>query len=442
MLGVMRESWSLLFGLLLLMLGNGMQATLLGIRGAIEGIEPAAMSWVMSAYFAGLLVGARIVPDLIRAVGHVRVYAALASLISVGFVLYAAFPDPWLWGATRFVVGFCFCGVYVVCESWLNDRATNETRGRAMSAYMLVQTGAVILAQGLVNLADPADWELFVLMSALVSVAVTPMLLSSQPAPPFATAKRMALRDLMRASPLGCVATFMLGGVFSAMFGMAAVYGGLAGLSVGQISALVAALYLGGLVFQVPIGRLSDRMDRRRLIVLTCALGALAGALAALAGGWALLLAAALVGGAASPLYGLIIAYTNDFLTPEDMASASGGLLFLNGVGAVTGPLTVGWLMQRFGPPAFFLYISGLLGIVCLYGLWRMTRRAAPDVSETRPFTPLSPTAQTVAVTVAQEAAAEQAADQDGDAADTAPAEASPDGMPAGKSVPTAAAPA
>ncbi len=441
MLGVIRESWSLLFGLLLLMLGNGMQATLLGVRGAVEAIPPPAMAWVMSAYFAGLLTGARVVPRLIRRVGHVRVYAALASLISVGFVLYAAFPNPWVWSATRFVVGFCFCGVYIVCESWLNDRATNETRGQAMSAYMLVQSLAVIAAQGLVNLADSGGWALFVLMSALVSVAVTPMLLSTQSAPMFADAKRMSLRALFRASPLGCVATFMLGGVFSAMFGMAAVYGGLAGLDVGQISALVAALYLGGVLFQLPIGRLSDRMDRRRLIVAVCALGAAGALLAALAQGWALLLAAVVIGGTASPLYGLIIAYTNDFLTPDDMASASGGLLFLNGVGAVTGPLTVGWLMGRFGPPAFFLYIAGLLGVVCLYGLWRMTRRAAPDVSETRPFAVLSPSAQAVAVTVAQEAAAEHAA-ADRDEAAAAAAEASPAGNVPAKSAPSELTPA
>lgn len=405
MLGVIRESWALLFGLMLLMLGNGMQATLLGVRGGIEGISPGAMSWVMSAYFLGLLIGARATPVMIGRVGHVRVFAALASLISVGFILYAWRPDPWLWAATRFVVGFCFCGVYVVCESWLNDRATNNTRGAAMSAYMLVQSFAVIAAQGLVNVADPAEWDLFALMSVLVSVAVAPMLLSTSPAPVFAASKRMPLRRLFAVSPLGCVATFMLGGVFSAMFGMAAVYGGLAGLDVAEISLLVAALYTGGLVFQFPIGRLSDRMDRRRLIVGVCAMGAGAAMLGAMAGGWPLLLAAAVIGGAASPLYGLIIAYTNDFLEPEDMASASGGLLFLNGVGAVTGPLTVGALMDAFGPRAFFLYIGALLGLICLYGLWRMTRRAAPSVAETKPFTPLSPSAQQVAVTAAQESA-------------------------------------
>jgi MFS family permease len=399
-LRVIRESWALLFGLTLLMLGNGMQATLLGVRGAIEGISPGAMSWVMSSYFAGLLIGARLAPRLIRRVGHVRVFAALASMISAGFIVYAWAPDPWVWGATRFVVGFCFCGVYVVCESWLNDRATNETRGQAMSAYMLVQSFAVIAAQGLVNLADPGGWDLFALMSALVSVAVAPMLLSTAPAPAFGSSQPMPLRRLFAVSPLGCVATFMLGGVFSAMFGMAAVYGGLAGLGVGEISALVAALYAGGLAFQIPVGRMSDRMDRRRLIVGVCALGAVAALAGAVASGWALLAAAALIGGAASPLYGLIIAYTNDFLEPVDMAAGSGGLLFLNGVGAVTGPVTVGWLMERFGPSAFFLYIAGLLGFVGLYGLWRMVRR--PATPAPRPFAPLSPGAQAVAVAAAQ----------------------------------------
>ena len=259
MLGVVRDSWSLLLGLLLLMLGNGLQGTLLGVRGAIEGMSPGTLSFIMSAYFVGLLIGARVTPVMIGRVGHVRVFAALASLISAAFILYAAQPDPWVWGAARLVVGFSFCGVYVVAESWLNERATNETRGQAMSVYMLVQMTGVVSAQGLLMLGDPGGYALFALISILVSVAVAPMLLSAGPTPVFKASPRMTLRALFAVSPLGCVGAFLLGGVFAAMFGMAAVYGGQAGLSIGQISALVAAMYMGGLVAQWPIGRASCR---------------------------------------------------------------------------------------------------------------------------------------------------------------------------------------
>lgn len=413
MLAVFRDSWTLLLGLLLLMLGNGLQGTLLGVRGALEGMTPGALSVVMSAYFLGLLIGARVTPLMIRRVGHVRVFAALASMISAGFILYAAAPDPWIWAATRLVVGFCFCGVYIVAESWLNERATNATRGQAMSAYMLVQMVGIVAAQGLMTLADPAGYALFVLISVLVSLAVTPMLLSVSPAPAFDAAKRMSLRRLMQVSPLGCVGVFLLGGVFSAMFGMAAVYGALAGLTVPQISALVAAMYAGGLVTQWPMGWMSDRMDRRRLIVGLCVAGFVASGLAALGPGYpVLLLLAAVIGGSVNPLYSVLIAHTNDFLEPSDMASASGGMLFLNGVGAVGGPLAVGVLMDRFGPGAFFLQMGGLMGLIALYGLWRMTRRAAKSAVETGAHISVLPSASPVAVEIATDVAAEITAER------------------------------
>jgi MFS family permease len=414
MLAVVRDSWTLLLGMLLLMLGNGLQATLLGVRGAQEGMSPSTLSFVMSAYFAGLLIGARVTPLMIQRVGHVRVFSALASLISAGFILYAALPDPWVWMATRLMVGFCFCGVYVVAESWLNDRATNETRGQAMSVYMLVQSLGIVGAQGFMTLAEPTGYALFALISILVSLSIAPMLLSAAPTPAFETARRMTLRELFAVSPLGCVGTLLLGGVFSAMFGMAAVYGAEAGLSVDQIAVLMASIYTGGLLAQWPIGWLSDRVDRRRLIVACCGAGLTAGAVAATGPEFLVLLPlAAVIGGIANPLYTLLIAHTNDFLGPQDMASASGGLLFLNGVGAVSGPIVVGVLMDRAGPPAFFAYMAALFGLIGLYGLWRMTRRAAAPIEAQAPFAPILPSATPVAMGIVTELAAGQAAEQD-----------------------------
>jgi len=233
---------------------------------------------------------------------------------------------------------------------------------------------------------------------------VAPMLLSAGPTPVFQTSRRMSLRELFEVSPLGCVGAFLLGGIFAAMFGMAAVYGGQAGLSIGQISALVAAIYMGGLVAQWPIGWLSDRMDRRRLIIAICAVGAVAAMVASVADFTGVLIAAAVVGAVANPLYSLIIAHTNDFLKADDMASASGGLLFLNGVGAVGGPIAVGFLMERFGAGAYFAYFAVLLAGVALYGLYRMTQRAAP--LDTAPYAPILASATSVAVGMASEIAA------------------------------------
>lgn len=410
MLYVLKTSWALLLGMLLLLLGNGLQGTLLGIRGGLEGYDAATMSLVMSGYYVGFLIGSRRATVLIARVGHVRVFAALGSLISAAFILYGAAPYAWAWVLLRVLVGYSFAGVYVVAESWLNNAATNETRGQALSLYMIVQMVGIISAQGLVNLGDPGGYGLFVVMSVLVSVAFLPILLSGGMAPPFQTTKPMSLRQLFRISPLGCIGTFLLGGVFAAIFGMASVFGTQAGMSVKQISVFVAAIYLGGLVFQYPIGWMSDRMDRRVLIMGLTA----AGAVATLAGGFVAesylvtLLLGIVIGGVANPLYSLIIAYTNDFLQPSDMAAASGGLLFINGLGAMTGPILIGAAMTRFGAGAFFAYVGLLFALIALYALYRMSKRSTPD--ETSPYAPVMPQASPVALEVAQGVAIGRAA--------------------------------
>ena len=183
------------------------------------------MSLVMSAYYVGFLLGSRRATAMIARVGHVRVFAALGSMISAAFLLYAAAPDAGSGSPLRALVGFAFAGVYVVAESWLNDAATNETRGKALSLYMIVQMVGIISAQFVLNLADPAGYTLFVVMSVLVSLGVTPILLTAGSAPAFRTTKPMSLAQLFRISPLGCVGTFLLGGVYAAIFGMASVFG-------------------------------------------------------------------------------------------------------------------------------------------------------------------------------------------------------------------------
>ncbi|NCU20186.1 MFS transporter, partial [Candidatus Falkowbacteria bacterium] len=217
-----------------------------------------------------------------------------------------------------------------------------------------------------------------------------------------------------RASPLGCVGIFLMGGVFSALFGMASVWGSLAGLSVGEISAFVAAIYVGGLVFQYPIGWLSDRMDRRKLVLALAALGAISMAAAmVLPDSFAVLLVLALaVGGIANPIYSLLLAHTNDYLDAADMPAASAGLLFINGLGAIGGPLLTGWLMEAVGDRGFFLYIAILMALLALYAAWRMTRRAGLPADQTGAFAVVSPSATPVAVEAALEAAQEVGQDQ------------------------------
>jgi len=405
MLFVLKNSWALLLGMMLLLLGNGMQGTLLGVRGAIEGYGATSMSLVMSAYFTGFLLGSWRAPAMIRRVGHVRVFAALASTISAAFILYAAAPDPFVWAAIRLCVGFCFAGVYVVAESWLNEASTNETRGKAMSLYMIVQMVGIIAAQGLLTFADASGYVLFVVMSVLVSVSFLPILLTVSAAPAFQATKRLTLRQLFAISPLGCVGTFLLGGVFAGIFSMAAVYGTEKALTVNQIALFVASIYFGGLVLLFPVGWLSDRMDRRVLIMALTTFGA-AFAIGGVAftGSYAVVIAIGFVLGAvANPLYSLLIAYTNDFLEPSDMAAASGGLLFINGLGAISGPLLIGWLMTTFDADAFFVFVGGLLALIAVYAGFRMTRRASP--TDPAPYRAVLPQSSAVALDAAREVA-------------------------------------
>jgi len=396
MLQVLSGVWALLLGIVFIMLGNGMHFTLIGLRGGIEGFSATELAIVTSGYFLGFLSGARLSPRLIRRVGHVRVFAALGSFMSAGLIAFTLWADPWAWTILRVLVGFCMSGIYVTAESWLNNASGNETRGKVLSAYMIAQTLGIIGAQGLLTLGDAGTSALFVGASILVSISFAPILLSVSPAPVVEVARPMSLRDLFASSPLGTVGIFLLGSVYATQSGMGAVFGTQIGMSAAQIALFVAMLFAGALLLQYPIGWLSDRIDRRKLILGAATLGAASCAMGWLAGGglWPLMAAAFFAGGVTTPLYALFLAYTNDFLSAEDMASASGGLVFTFGLGAIAGPLLTGWAMQETGPSGFF---------------YRMTQRAPLPVDQTESYLGVLPTASPVAVEAAGTWAAEQA---------------------------------
>ena len=411
---VIKNSWALLFGMFLLMLGNGLQGTLLGVRGSIEGMSPQTMSWVMTGYFVGFLFGSQLTPNMIRRVGHVRVFAALGSLVSACLILYAAWTNPYFWFLLRIIVGFCFSGIYVVAESWLNDSSSNETRGQTLSAYLIVQMMGIVLAQAVLNFADPSGYMLFIIISVVVSLSFAPILLSVSPAPQFQTSKRMTLSQLWSISPLGVVGQFFLGAIFAALFGMASVYGTERGLTVKDISLFVAAIYFGGMVLQYPIGWVSDRMDRRVLIFIVCSIGTFFSFAANLSDSYIwLLIVAFIIGGVSNPLYSLYIAYTNDYLEHDDMASASGGLIFLTGIGAIFGPSIVGWLLDAYGAASYFWFIGSVMAIMGSYALYRMTQTSSTAVEDTNTYAPITPTSTPIAMELAQEYAIEMALEEE-----------------------------
>jgi MFS family permease len=377
--------WALLFGMGLLLVGNGLQSSLLGLRADAEGFGDSVTGLVMSGYYAGFFAGSMLTPRMIRRVGHVRVFAALASLASIAILVHSLLVLPTVWSVMRLITGFSFAGLYVVSESWLNDQASNRLRGSLLAVYMVISYLGLAGGQVLLNAAAPQDFALFLLCSIVISFALVPILLSAAPQPAAETPDPMGVGRLVRISPLGTVGCFATGIANGVILGMAAVYARQVGLSVGGVSAFMVALVLGGAVLQWPIGKLSDLYDRRKVILAVAAGAALAAPLmqAAVGGApWTLLAAAALTGGLVLSLYPLFLAYTNDWLLPSQMVAGSSTLVLAYGAGAILGPSGAGWLMAQLGPAGFPAYLAAIHLGIAAFALYRMTRRAAPVAQE------------------------------------------------------------
>ncbi len=387
-------NWPLLTGMGVLMLGAGLQGTLIGLRATLEGFAPSVTGIVMSCYYLGYIAGSVGAPRLMQRVGHIRVFSALTAVASATILLQAAFVSPVLWSALRIVSGFCFAGIYVVAESWLNDRASNLNRGTLLACYMLVLYIGLGSGQFLLTVADPRGPLLFLLIAVLISLAVVPITLVVQRAPEFEIPRKIRFADLFHVSPLGVVGVIVAGLVTSSVFSMGPVYAQLSGLSTGEIATFMSVAIFAAAATQLPIGRLSDHMDRRNVLVIVCVLSA---CIAICAGGYGamsrpmLFVFAAAFGGFGLTLYSLSLSHINDHLAADQIVSASGSVILLNGLGSIVGPITIAVLMNRFGPPAYFFALAGTVGGLAMYGLWRKSQRAPVPVAMKFPFVNAQP---------------------------------------------------
>ncbi|MCZ6797917.1 MAG: MFS transporter [Gammaproteobacteria bacterium] len=384
------SSWALLLGFGILMLGDGLQTTLLAVRADQEGFSTTITGLIMSSFYVGFLLGSITTPKFTANVGHIRVFAALAALASASILIHAVFVQVPIWIALRFISGFCFAGLYIVAESWLNDRATNETRGKLLSLYMVVSYLGVGVGQLLLNLAEPGEYLLFILTSVLISVAVVPLLLSAGSPPAFRESVKISLGELFRLSPLGLVSIFMVGLVTATFFALGPVYGQRIGLDVKNISYFMAAAVLGTVILQGPLGALSDRFDRRIVLTIVSLLAALAAVICIPLSKnttLTLLLSVGLFGGLAFPLYSICIAHTNDHLDPSQMIAASGALVLVSGLGAVLGPILIASIMDRFGVQYFFWSMAIALGLLGIFALYRMVIRPPVPLDKQGPIT-------------------------------------------------------
>jgi MFS family permease len=425
MYSALMAAWALLLGMAFIMLGNGLQGTLLGLRATLEGFPTTVTGFVMTGYFIGFLLGSTIAPRIVQSVGHIRVFAALASLASASALVHAIIIDPWTWGLMRIVTGFSYAGLYVVAESWLNDRATNETRGQILSIYMVVTYGGMTAGQFLLNLGDPAGFDLFVLISVMVSLALVPISLTAVSAPTFDAPSPVRLRQLYVISPLGVVGGLATGLTNGVIFGMGAVYGKAAGMSNAEVSMFMGLILLGGMLLQWPVGRISDLLDRRKVIIGVTSLASLLAIIAGLIPDmplWWLLVLTFLFGGMTLPMYSLCGAHLNDFLDPKQMVAASSAFVLVNGLGSILGPTSGSIAMQTFGPEGFFILLAMAQGFIALFALWRMTRRAAVPLEDQGAFVSMPPRGSPMAVTLNPETP-EDSADWEEIPADFNPAE-------------------
>ena len=393
---------SLLAGVALVMTCNGLLRVALGVRAEIEDFGLAVTGVVMAGYFLGFLFGTRAAEHFIASVGHIRVFAALSSVGSAAAILHVVWVHPASWTLLRFAYGLCLAGILVTVESWLNDMATNATRGRMLSRYMIVTMGGIGVGQLMLNLADPGGFKLFVVSSALISFALVPVALSASTAPPLVVPEPISLRELVKIVPLGLLTAFWVGVSQGCLMGLGAFYAASEGLSNTRISLFVVSSMVGSVAFQWLVGSASDRVPRRYVILVVAVVAAGSAGLHLLVpvGSALSLLLMFVHGGATFPLYSLAVATTADSVSPAQLTGASASLVRVSGVGAVIGPTLGGFLMAAVAPWAYFGMLIACHAVIALYVVYRMLTRPAPPVAEQGTFDPWPIRASAVAASL------------------------------------------
>lgn len=375
----LKNTWPLFLGLALLMLGNGLQGTLISWRATFEGFSASSTGWIMTGYYTGFLVGSLHAPKLVNSVGHIRVFAALASLASAAVLLQIIFINPQSWFFMRLITGFCFAGIYVVVESWLNASTNNSSRGQMLSFYMFISYGGLAGGQWLMNIASPSGFELFLLSSILLSIALVPILVSKTQVPEIGAPSSLNISKLYKIAPAGVFAIFVAATAHGAMFGMGAVFAVKAGLAVSELALFMSSFIALGALAQWPLGWLSDRMDRR-LVLLGSAILATAFSFLLMtieAEHWLFYTLFAFLGAVSLPIYSIAVAHTNDRLAPEQMAGASSTLVLIFGIGSILGPTVSGYILSIYNAAGFLFYLGISHAIVAMGMAFYILRRGA-----------------------------------------------------------------
>ena len=416
MIKIIINSWALFTGFGIIVVSHGFQGNLLGIRSVIENFNFIATGIMMSTYFVGFFIGATVVPRLVTKVGHIRVFAAFASMASLSSLVHVVFVDPYVWIFARFLTGFSMIGIFIIVESWLNDRANNKTRGKVLSLYMLVTYVGMALGNLLLNVSNPRYYEPFILISLLFSIALIPILLTKRKPPKFRKNSAIKIKELFKISPFGTVSMFCTGFIFAPIFSLLSVYAVTMKLGIFETSLLLVGVMLAGALFQWPIGSLSDKFDRRKIIIGSSLAAIIFSLSAIFVSGIGnslpnlfiestvsfnyfsttmdktrLFIFIILLAGVTLPLFSLNLALVNDYIPKEKFVAAGSGLNIIFGLGAMAGPIMCSILMHFLGPNGFFVHLLIFLFIIIVFGFYRLSQREIENNPEST-FTPLPTT--------------------------------------------------
>jgi MFS family permease len=397
---ILKNSWALFLGMSFIALSYAFQGSLLGVRAVQEQFSLTSTGFMMSGYFVGYFIGAKTIPNIIGTVGHIRAFAAFASIASASVLVHSILINPFTWFILRVVTGISMVSLYTIAESWLNDRSSNKNRGSVLSIYMIVIYGSMAFGMFFLNFSSPENFEPFILVSLLMSLSLIPILLTKRKAPTFKKITGMSLKELYRTSPMGVVSSFFYGVIQAALFTLLAVYAASMNFSIFEISLVTFLLAISGALSQWPIGKLSDIFDRRLVIIYSTFAAGLFSLCAMFSSGQMYLpeglattkfwfyMFVVLFAVASLPMFAVIIAHTNDFLTKEKFVVAGAGLQFAFGLGAMSGPFACSLFMDFVGPNGFFIFLFVFHIFIGVFGIYRMNVRSTKQNPDSQ-FTPL-----------------------------------------------------
>ena len=388
---ILKNSWALFLGMSFIMLAHGYQGSLLGVRAVQEEFSLVATGFMLSGYYIGYFIGAKTIPSFILRVGHIRVFAAFASIASIVILMHSILINPLTWFILRIITGISMVSIYTIAESWLNDRSSNKNRGSVLSIYMIVLYGSMAIGMFFLNFSKPENFQPFILVSLFMSLALIPILLTKRKAPTFKSIIGMSLKELYKTSPLGMVGSLFYGTAQSALFSLLAVYAASMNFTIFEISMVTFLLAISGAIAQWPLGSLSDKFDRR-LVIIYSTFGAAFFAFCAIFASRQMYLpgdlgtsklwfyiSMILFSFCSLPMFAIIFAHTNDFISKEKFVAAGAGLQFAFGLGAISGPFLCSIFMNLIGSNGYFIFLIIFHSLIGIFAIHRMRIRDTED---------------------------------------------------------------